>query len=330
MEALQKRLEALEQQTEQLKHHTQAIERRLRWWRRLAYGLGVLGLLSLPLTSGTAQEGYSSSTKELRSLARRVEDLEYKLVHITSGPDDVTISGANLRVVNGLGATNTTNGVGNIIVGYNEDRGDGNDTRTGSHNVVVGRQHNFSSFGGLVVAQFNEISGPWASVTGGTGNTVTASGFNASVSGGELNTASGLNASVSGGFNNTASGMGSSVSGGFGNRASGMESSVSGGINNTASGPSADVPSGSSVSGGANNRASQQVSSVSGGISNTASGNGASVSGGEGNVASGFRASVNGGENNTASGNFSSVSGGSNRSAPGTENWAAGPLFADH
>jgi hypothetical protein len=177
------------------------------------------------LTSGTAQEGYSA-TKELRSLTRRVEDLEYKLVHITSGPDDVTISGANLRVVNGLGATNTTNGVGNIIVGYNEDRGDGNDTRTGSHNVVVGSQHNFSSFGGLVVAQFNEISGPWASVTGGTGNTVTASGFNAS---------------VSGGFNDTASGMGSSVSGGFGNRASGMESSVSGGINNTASGPSADV-----------------------------------------------------------------------------------------
>src|SRR5262245_45625119 len=93
MEALQKRLEALEQQTEQLKHHTQAVERRLRWWRRMAYGLGVLGLLGLPLTSVKAQEGYSA-TKELRSLARRVEDLEYKLVHITSGPADVNITGA--------------------------------------------------------------------------------------------------------------------------------------------------------------------------------------------------------------------------------------------
>ena len=100
MEALQKRLEALEQQTEELKHHTRAleahthtVERRLRWWRRMAYGLGVLGLLGLPLTSVKAQEGYSA-TKELRSLARRVEDLEYKLVHITSGPDDVTITGA--------------------------------------------------------------------------------------------------------------------------------------------------------------------------------------------------------------------------------------------
>ena len=72
MEALQKRLEALEQQTEQLKHHTQAVERRLRWWRRMAYGLGVLGVLALPLTSVRAQEGQSattelqSATKELR------------------------------------------------------------------------------------------------------------------------------------------------------------------------------------------------------------------------------------------------------------------------
>src|SRR5215471_16810204 len=79
MEALQKRLEALEQQTQELKHqaqelkhHTQAVERRLRWWRRMAYGLGVLGVLALPLTSVRAQEGQSattelqSATKELR------------------------------------------------------------------------------------------------------------------------------------------------------------------------------------------------------------------------------------------------------------------------
>src|SRR5215510_4902970 len=128
MEALQQRLEALEQQTEQLKHHSQAVERRLRWWRRMACGVGVLALLSPPLTSVRAQEGQSattelqSATKELRRLARRVEDLEYKLVHITSDPTTVTITGANLQIVNGLGATNTVNGVGNLIVGYNEDR----------------------------------------------------------------------------------------------------------------------------------------------------------------------------------------------------------------
>ena len=167
MEALQTRLDALEQQTQELKHHTQAVERRLRWWRRMAYGLGVLGFLALPLASVTAQVG--------QSLEQRVEQLEYKLAHVTSGSDDITISGANLRIVNGLGATDTRNGLGNLIVGYNEHRqGDTlfcgppsspSDTRTGSHNVVVGEQLNFSSFGGLVVGQCNDIIGPLSSRT---------------------------------------------------------------------------------------------------------------------------------------------------------------------
>src|SRR5262245_20784513 len=159
-EALHERLEALEQQTQELKHHTQAVERRLRWWRRTAYGLGVLGVLALPLAPVKAQEG--------ASLEQRIEQLEYKLAHVTSGPDDITISGANLRIVNGLGATNTRNGLGNLIVGYNEHRQGGtlfcgppplSDTRTGSHNVVVGEELNFSSFGGLVVGQCNDIIG---------------------------------------------------------------------------------------------------------------------------------------------------------------------------
>src|SRR5262245_29284569 len=42
-----------------------------------------------------------------------------------------------LDAVNGLGATDTENGLGNIIVGYNEER-DIHNVRTGSHNVVVG------------------------------------------------------------------------------------------------------------------------------------------------------------------------------------------------
>src|SRR5262245_22952574 len=196
MQALQKRLEALEQETQELKHYTQAVERRLRWWRRMAFGLGVLGFLALPLASVKAQVG--------ASLEQRVEQLEYKLAHVTSGPDDITISGANLRIVNGLGATDTVNGLGNLIVGYNEHRPSPpfTNTRTGSHNVIVGTQHNFSSFGGLVIGQFNEISGPFASVTGGTRNT--ASALNASVSGGNSNSATFRDASVSGGMNNTA------------------------------------------------------------------------------------------------------------------------------
>src|SRR5262249_41717023 len=165
METLQKRLDVLEQQTEQLKRH-------LRRWRRLAYALGVLGFVALPLASVKAQVG--------ATLEQRVEELEYKLAHVTSGPDNITINGANLNIVNGLGATDTVNGRGNLIVGYNEHRPSPpfTNTRAGSHNVIVGTQHNFSSFGGLVIGQFNEISGPWASVSAGYMNR--ASGRNAS------------------------------------------------------------------------------------------------------------------------------------------------------
>jgi hypothetical protein len=130
--------------------------------------------------------------------------------------DDITIEGANLHIVNGLGATNgfpappsfdpsqtVVNGVGNLIVGYNESRGSyGPDDRSGSHNLVVGSFQNFSSFGGLVAGQFSTISGPYASVSGGISNT--ASGYFSSVSGGEFNTASGGVASVSDGFFNIA------------------------------------------------------------------------------------------------------------------------------
>jgi hypothetical protein len=87
----------------------------------------------------------------------RVGALERTLTHVTSvtgagGLPEVRIAGANLRLVNGLRATATTNGLGNLLVGYNEPRQGGN-VETGSHNVVVGQGHNFSSFGGLVVGR---------------------------------------------------------------------------------------------------------------------------------------------------------------------------------
>jgi len=220
------RFEALEQRTEQLQQHTRMVERRLRWWRGLACGFLLLGLLTWALPSVRAQYNQGE-------LEQRVADLEYKLQYVTGGANEVVIIGANLRIVNGLGNTETTNGLGNLIVGYNESRlifpecfppsTDPNcrDTRIGSHNVVVGRLHNFSSFGGLVVASGNEISGAFASVSGGS-----------------QNTASGTFASVSGGTRNTAGGDGSSVSGGVGNTASGRDSSVSGGSNRQAPGDS--------------------------------------------------------------------------------------------
>jgi hypothetical protein len=224
MDNFRERFEALERRT-------QMVEQRLRWWRGLACGFLVLGLLTWALPSVRA--AYDQG-----ELEQRVAELEYKLEYVSGGANEVVITGANLRIVNGLGSTETTNGLGNLIVGYNESRPPGQppDNRTGSHNVVVGEFNNFSSFGGLVVGLSHEIRGEFSAVTGGLGGF--AIGRAATVSGGSNNMANGDLSVVSGGAGNMADGIQSVVSGGVGNRANGRFSVVSGGNNRTAPGES--------------------------------------------------------------------------------------------
>jgi hypothetical protein len=145
-----------------------------------------------------------------------------------AGPH-VIFTGANLHVRSGSGSTEDLGvplGLGNVVVGYNEGVMQPGE-RGGSHNLVIGLGHAFTSVGGFVAGVVNTITGAFASVSGGEGNT--ASEFASSVSGGTDNTASGDTASVSGGSGNTASGGASSVSGGRVNTASEFGSSVSGG-----------------------------------------------------------------------------------------------------
>jgi hypothetical protein len=190
MDQLQTRLDALEQ-------HTHTVERQLRWWRGLAGSFIVLAVLTWALPLSTAQEDtVAGSEQEKKGLEQRVAALESLLKHFSRKGNDVTIKGANLHLVNGLRSTDCfddeqgqeipdcPNGLGNLIVGYNEPRvpGLGENIRTGSHNVVVGEGHNFSRFGGLVVGFYNEISGDFASVSGGQFNT--ANGSVSVVSGG--------------------------------------------------------------------------------------------------------------------------------------------------
>ena len=146
------------------------------------------------------------------ALEARIAALEALLAGVTRAGDDITFSGSNVHIVSGSGATDgAVNGRGNLIVGYNESRG-ATDDRTGSHNIVVGSHHNYSSFGGLVAGRWNTISGDYASVSGGTESE--ASGSSSSVSGGHANMAIGTRSSVSGGSINTARDSTSSVSGG--------------------------------------------------------------------------------------------------------------------
>jgi hypothetical protein len=265
MDNLLQRLEALEDEV-------RIVRRRLRLWRQFMVSVLVLILVALLQPWGLAAQAPGEDPDrtlwQIVNLWGRVDALERTLTHVTSvtgagGLPEVRITGANLRLVNGLRGTATANGLGNLLVGYNEPRQGGN-VETGSHNLVVGLGHNFSSFGGLVVGRQNEISGAFATVSGGFDNM--ASGASAAISGGIFNRASGESATVSGGFDNTASANATSVSGGRGNTARGEGATVNGGHGNTASGLTA------AIGGGQANTASGFISSVSGGRNQTARG----------------------------------------------------------
>jgi hypothetical protein len=189
---------------------------------------------------------FASSRSNSGGLAERVAELEAQVeelsailqfVHVEqeemdgmTGPHWI-IEGANVHVRSGSGLTDDNcwsslpdfpnceglTGLGNLIVGYSERRptkGQGfpHEVRTGSHNLVVGKFHSYSSFAGFVAGRQNKVTSAHASVSGGWGNR--ASGWMSSVSGGQQNVASGIGASVSGGLQNVAGREASSVSGG--------------------------------------------------------------------------------------------------------------------
>jgi hypothetical protein len=241
----------------------------------------------------------------------QLEVLEQILPHVKyveSGVADkptIQFSGVNVQVVNGEGKTGTTNGEGNLEIGYDENAAI---EQTGSHNLIVGEDNAFTSFGGIVAGKDNSIRGPMASVLGGAENEALKEG--ASVVGGGQNIASANLATVSGGDFNEAKGPEDSILGGLQNTAKEKFASVSGGLGNTADAEA-------SVSGGDDNVASGEASWIGAGIKNKAEGPLASIAGGEKNVATGEGSSISGGGTNTATGLDSSIFGGKELTASG-------------
>jgi hypothetical protein len=188
---------------------------------------------------------------EVATLQGQVSSLQTLLAGVSRtslfGQDTLRLSGMNVQIVNGSGSTSTVNGLGNLIIGYDESQG-APETTTGSHDLILGQRNSFSSYGGLVDGFANTISGPFASVSGG-----------------EFSTAANFASSVSGGDENSAESAASSVSGGGGNTTSGEEAWIGGGANNSASGEAA------TVSGGEFNTAAGDFSSILGGNSNNCS-----------------------------------------------------------
>ena len=89
--------------------------------------------------------------------------------------DEFYFNGVNVNIRSGQGGTfgedynsvlfpGTPNGLGNLVVGYNEGAGF---ERSGSHNLVVGPYHSYEGHGGLVSGAFNTLRGEGNSVLGG-------------------------------------------------------------------------------------------------------------------------------------------------------------------
>ncbi len=242
-----------ETQLRALRQQVAALRKQLAVVRNeLAARNGVYQELQMQLQTLQSQQAELSALRqqvelvraELRSLkANTVLDLNgYVTFEISNGYPTAMFRGVNVQIVNGTGNTQSVNGMGNLIVGYNRP-GNGSFScslgraetesectaggglwaqshKTGSHNIVGGDFNSYSSWGGLVLGFENVLSAPYAAVIAGARNRAGAS-F----------------ASISGGSYNTAGGIYSAVSAGFSNRAMGDFSGVGGGANRTAPSP---------------------------------------------------------------------------------------------
>ncbi|VAW48230.1 hypothetical protein MNBD_GAMMA03-1463 [hydrothermal vent metagenome] len=274
---------------------------------------------SLSLDGREASE-YALST-QITALINRINELENKTQFIDVVGTDMKITGANLNILSGSGATDgAINGLGNLVVGYNEPIVGVETLRSGSHNIIVGSEHSYSNYGGLVAGQKNTISGSFSSVTGGESNK--SIGERSSITGGTYNIARGLYSVVVGGGNSTVI---------DGNEAYADYSVVVGGYRNiTGDGVDANIGIHSVIIAGHKNDTKGDAAVVVGGLQNHANGSRGVVSGGRDNNANGSYSSISGGIDNSANGASSSISGGSNRAVSGGGDWRAGSLFEDN
>ncbi len=102
----------------------------------------------------------------------------------SQGNTAAIFSGVNLHINNGTGETDNINGLGNFIVGYDEVTVSNTEIcsigtltdqttcenqasvwsnihKSGSHNLIVGSEHNYSQVGALIAGQRNSVNRSW-------------------------------------------------------------------------------------------------------------------------------------------------------------------------
>src|SRR5438132_4574340 len=110
-----------------------------------------------------------SESAEQQTLLSILPHIKYVASGV-GGKPTIQFSGVNAQVVNGEGNTATTNGEGNLVIGYDEHIFRPDRAETGSHNLILGSEQEFTSYGGLVAGRENSIIGPFVSISGGSFN----------------------------------------------------------------------------------------------------------------------------------------------------------------
>jgi hypothetical protein len=235
-------------------------------------------ILTLQATITSLTTRINSLKTTINSRAATIAALQQKLAALSVVTDttrtdgkpntELVVTGVNVHIVSGSQATNDntldTNGnpvpgksllgLGNLVIGYNapgNDQGNGN-VRTGSHNLSIGDQNNYTSFGGVITGHDSTISYPFASVLTGECNLAIAN--ETVVIGGENNTAQVQQGSILGGQFNLTNSRYATVMGGQDNIAGGPDdptifaaTTVTGGLFNYAGGQNAVVSGGQGV-----------------------------------------------------------------------------------
>lgn len=307
---IEQRIVALETTKRDNRARRDRIHRQLR----VLWAVGAVGttfIVAVGANRDALAQGY---TITLAQAATRIAALETKTASISAvtdsntGKPTVRFTGVNVQIVSGVDTTDAVlNGVGNLIIGYNETgraalNANDFDVRVGSHNLVLGTLNNYASYGSLVAGSVNKVN---TQIVAFAHANYAYSNFSTIV-GGDSNRSDGPS---------VAEGHGAAVSGGKSNKVIPADSNISGGNGNNVYGNNNFITG--TVSGGQNNAAFAS-NSISGGGSNYAGGdrfggNGGqstAVSGGYSNIADGYASSVSGGGDNRATGSYISTTGG--------------------
>lgn len=157
---------------------------------------------SLPTRMSAVETTASSMDVRTKVVEARTASMSAMTIN---GYPSLVFNGVNVHIRNGSGSTTSNNGVGNLILGYDEVS-TGQPEKVASHSLITGFGNTYKGYGLVMSGQFNRVAGNYAAVVAGDGDTteaalsaliagiankVTATGSHGTIFGGQWNVNSG-------------------------------------------------------------------------------------------------------------------------------------------